>query len=123
MTIKQQKINKLTMGPLKKYVTCMCHFSSHSPVRSSRPDVFCKKGILSNFAKFTGKHLCHSLFFNKVADLRPATITKETLTQVFSCEFREISKNTFFHRTPLVTVSDHCLFLSVLLNHLPYVTH
>ena len=23
--------------------------------RSSRPDVFCKKGVLRNFAKFTGK--------------------------------------------------------------------
>ena len=28
------------------------------------------KGILRNFAKFTGKQLCQSLFFNKVADLR-----------------------------------------------------
>ena len=36
--------------------------------RSSRPEVFCKK-VLRNFAKFTGKHLCHSLFFNKVAGL------------------------------------------------------
>ena len=25
-----------------------------------------KKGVLKNFAKFTGKHLCQSLFFNKV---------------------------------------------------------
>ena len=32
--------------------------------------VFCKKGVLRNFAKFTGKHLCQSLFFNKVAGLR-----------------------------------------------------
>ena len=29
-----------------------------------------KKGILRNLAKFTGKHLCQSLFFNKVAGLR-----------------------------------------------------
>ena len=28
-----------------------------------------KKGVLRNFAKFTGKHLCQSLFFNKVAEL------------------------------------------------------
>ena len=35
-------------------------------IRSSRPKVFCKKGVLSNFAKFTGKHLCQSLFFNKL---------------------------------------------------------
>ena len=25
--------------------------------RSSCPEVFCKKGVLENFAKFTGKHL------------------------------------------------------------------
>ena len=29
-------------------------------------------------------------------------IKKDTLAQVFSCEFCEISKNTFFHRAPLV---------------------
>ena len=32
---------------------------------SSRPEVFCKKGVLRNFAKFTGKHLYPRLFFNK----------------------------------------------------------
>ena len=62
--------------------------------RSSRPDVFCKKGALRNFAKFTRKHLCQSLFF-----------TKETLVQVCSCEFCEISKNTFFTEHLLTTAS------------------
>ena len=47
---------------------------------------FSVKSILRNFAKFTGKRLCQSLFFNK----------KETLAQVFSCDFCEISKNPFF---------------------------
>ena len=28
-----------------------------------------QKGVLRNFTKFTGKHLCYSLFFNKVAGL------------------------------------------------------
>ena len=32
--------------------------------------MFFKKGVLKNFAKFTGKHLCQSLFFDKVAGLR-----------------------------------------------------
>ena len=33
----------------------------------------------------------------------PATLLKkETLAQVFSCEFCEISKKTFFYRTPLL---------------------
>ena len=37
--------------------------------RSSRPEVLCKKGVLKSFAKFTGKHLCQSLFFNKFGGL------------------------------------------------------
>ena len=45
--------------------------------RSSRPDVFCKKGILKNVVKFTEKHLCHSLFFIKVAGPRPVTLLKK----------------------------------------------
>ena len=32
---------------------------------------------------------------------------KETLAQVFSCEFCEISKNTYFYRTLLVAASVH----------------
>ena len=46
---------------------------------SSCPEVFCKEGGLRNFAKFTGKHLCQSLSFNKVAGLRPATFLKRRL--------------------------------------------
>ena len=41
-------------------------FGSWSLVRSSHPEVFCRRGVLRNFAKFTGKHLSQSLFFNKV---------------------------------------------------------
>ena len=66
--------------------------------RSSHRRCSVRKGVLRNFAKFTGKHLCQSLFFNKVAGPRPQAcsfIKKETLAQVFSCEFCEISKNTF----------------------------
>ena len=37
--------------------------------RSSRPDAFCKKVVLKKFAKFTGKHSCQSLFFNKYASI------------------------------------------------------
>ena len=48
-----------------------------------------KKGVLKNFAIFTGKH-CASLF------LSCYSIKKETLAQGFSCEFCNIFKNTFF---------------------------
>ena len=54
--------------------------------RSSHPRCSVRKGVVSNFAKLTGKQC-----------VRPATLLKkETLAQVFSCEFCEISKNTFF---------------------------
>ena len=69
--------------------------------RSSHLEVFYKKGVLRNFAKFAKKLLCKSLFFNKVVGGACNFIKKETLTQVFSCEFCEISKNTFSCRTPL----------------------
>ena len=36
---------------------------------SIRPEVFSKKGVFRNFLKFTGKHLCQSLFFIKVVGL------------------------------------------------------
>ena len=74
--------------------------------RSSRQEVFCEKGVLRNFTKLTGKHLCQSLFFKKVADLMPATLSKKTLAQVLSCEFCEIPTNTFSYRTPLMAASE-----------------
>ena len=48
-------------------------------VRSSRSEVFCKKRALRSFAKFTGKHLCWSIFLSKVAGGRPATLLKKRL--------------------------------------------
>ena len=39
--------------------------------------MFCKKGVLRNFPKFTGKHLCQSLCFNKVPGLKPSTLLKK----------------------------------------------
>ena len=42
-------------------------FLKKSTSRNSHPEVFYKKGVLRNFEKFTGKHLCQSLFFDKVA--------------------------------------------------------
>ena len=64
--------------------------------RSSHPDVFCKKGVLRNFAKFTGKHLCQSLYFNKVASLRPGTSFKKRLWhKCFPVNFAEFLRTHF----------------------------
>ena len=39
-------------------------------IRSSPQRCSMEKGVLRNFTKFTGKHLCQSLFVNKVAGLQ-----------------------------------------------------
>ena len=49
--------------------------------RSSHQRCSLKKVFLKNFTKFTGKHLCWSLFFNRVSGLRPATLLKKRLQQ------------------------------------------
>ena len=61
-----------------------------------------------NFGKFIGKHLCQGLFFKL-----PQTydfIKKEVLTEVFSCEFSPISKNTFLTEHHWTTASDISYF-------------
>ena len=82
--------------------------------RSRQQRCSVKKGVRRNFAKFMGKHLCQSLFYNEVAGLWPKAcnfIKKEALAQVFSCEFCEISKNTFSteHLQTNASVSNHTL--------------
>ena len=68
--------------------------------RSSHPKVFCKKGVLRNFVKITIKSLCKSLFFNKVAGIRPPTLLKKRpWHRCFPVNFTKCL------RTPLVAVS------------------
>ena len=79
------------------------------------PDVFCKNGVLKNFATFTGKHLFQSLFLNKVPGLRPATLLKKRLWyRCFPVNFAT------FLRIPLYTsLLDDLLLSSVIsINHL-----
>ena len=64
---------------------------------SSRPEVFCEKSIFKNFSKFTGKDLCHSLFFYKVAGLKPATLLKKRLWyRCFPVNFANLLRIPFF---------------------------
>ena len=48
-------------------------------------------GVLKNFTKFIGKHLCESLLFNACNFIK-----REALAHVFSYEFCEIFKKTYF---------------------------
>ena len=49
--------------------------------RSSRPELFCRKGVVRNFEKFAGKHLCRVSFSIKLQalGLRPALLLKKRL--------------------------------------------
>ena len=68
-------------------------------LRSSRPEVFCKTGILRNFAKFTVKHLGQSLLFNEVAGLR-------LWHRCFPVNFVKFLRSPFFiEQSPLVVAS------------------
>ena len=73
--------------------------------RSSRPEMFYKKDVLRNFAKFTKRHLCQSHFFNKFAGPRPATsLKKYSGAGIFPWILRNFN-NTFFIGHPLATAS------------------
>ena len=72
--------------------------------------MFCKKGVLKNFTKCTGKHLYQSLLFNKVAGLRPATLLKKRLWhRCFPVNFAK------FLRTPISIEQLKWLLLNVAL--------
>ena len=80
----------------------------HTQFRSSHRRCSVRKGVLRNFAKFTRKHLCQSLFLTKLQASACNFIKKEALAQVFSCKFCKISKNTFFIEHLWATASDSC---------------
>ena len=78
--------------------------------RSSHCKYSVKKGVLTNFAKFTGKHLCQNLFFNKAAGLACNFIEKETLPQ-HRCFPMKIAK---FLRPPFLQ-NTRRLLLSIII--------
>ena len=51
----------------------------------------------------------------KLQGLRPATLLKKTPRQVFSSEYCEIFRNTFFYRTPPAFLTMKC-WLQILID-------
>ena len=73
--------------------------------------VLYKKAFLKNFAEFIGINLCQGLSL-EASNL----IKKETLAQIFSCEFYEIFKDTFF--TELLRTSASVMALTLIHRHM-----
>ena len=69
-----------------------CPWAYILSIEKQPPEVFCKKCVLRNFAKIT---------------------KKMSLAQVFSCEFCDISKNTFFTEHLRTTSSFYVFILKI----------
>ena len=81
--------------------------------RGSRLEVFCRKGVLRYFEKSTGKHLCQSLLFNKVADLWTVNLLKKRFWyRCFPVNFLK------FLKTPSITEHLRWLLLKTPVNQL-----
>ena len=71
---------------------------NNTATKSSRPEVFCKNGVLKSFAKFTGKIPCRP---------EAATLLKKRLWhRCFHENFAKFLRNLFC-RTPPVAASEH----------------
>ena len=68
--------------------------------RSNRRRCSVTKDVYKNFAKFAGKHVCQSLFFNKVAGLRPSILLKKRLWhKCFPVNFAKFLRTLFLQNT------------------------
>ena len=65
------------------------HAENFKPKIISWPELFCKIGVLKNFANFIGKHLCGSLFNIVLQPWRRTTLLKrDSNTGVFLTHLR-----------------------------------
>ena len=75
--------------------------NSELNTRSSHLQVFYQKGVLKNFAKFAGKHLCWSLFLLKLAARSATLLEREPSTDVSPFwEFCKMFMRILLQNTP-----------------------
>ena len=106
------KCQRITARDLLSFIVLLTYRSSHQKYSM-------KEGILRNFTKFTGKHLCQSLFLNKVAGLTPATLLKKRLWhRYFPVNFVKFLRTTFLQNTSqrlLLNLDFYSIFQKVCL--------
>ena len=106
------KCQRITAIDLLSFIVLLTYRSSHQKCSM-------KEGILRNFTKFTGKHLCQSLFLNKVAGLTPATLLKKRLWhRYFPVNFVKFLRTTFLQNTSqrlLLNLDFYSIFQKVCL--------
>ena len=84
-------------------------------LKSHKRSCSVRKGVRRDFAKYTEKHLCQSLFLNKVSALKPATLLKKRLWyRYFPGNFAK------FLRTPFLQSTSVRLLLIVIIDTRKY---
>ena len=77
-------------------------------VRSSCPKMFCKNGFLKNFANIQANTCARASFLIKLQAWGLQFCWKRDCYKVFSCEFCEVFKNTFFKN-----ISGACFWINI----------
>ena len=94
----KNEVNETTFLCNVECVSILQILISHSRISHQRCSV--RIGVLRNFTKFTGKHLCQSIFLNKVAGLRPVTLSKKRLWhRCFPVNFAKFLRAPFLQNT------------------------
>ena len=94
-------------------IKCVC--AHHKMNRNSHQRCSVRLGVLRNFTKFTGKHLCQSLFFNKAAGLRTATLLKKGLWhRCFPVNFVEFLRTPFSQKSSGRLLPNEVTYLKLL---------
>ena len=89
VTITQRKISHISI------ISILHDSKIPEKYRSSRSQIFLKIGVLKNFANFTEKHLCSSLFLIKLQALRRESNT------CFPVKFARFLRAPFFRENLL----------------------
>ena len=92
--ISSKKLVKISVS--KKFIRDIVSYQYRSSHRRCSHWMFCKKVVPTSFAKLTGKHLCRSLFFNKIVVHRPANLLKNILLhRCFLVSFAKFLRTLF----------------------------
>ena len=102
--------------------------------RSIQQKCSVKKGFLKNLAKFTGKHLCQSLFINNVADwCFPVNFAKFLRTSLDDCFHKKVNnfKRLYFSfsysyelylKVPIASFSAKITIITISVCMYPFLT-
>ena len=104
----------------------LIYYVSFFPYRSSDQKCSVKKGVLRNFAKFTGKHLCQSLFFNKVAGASCNVIKKRLWHRCFPVNFAKFLRTPFSQNASgrlLLSLPEQIYIVAIWVSHSQCLLH